>query len=350
MAVPKPRRTRSPNACSISVSGPSSTIWHLAVPLLLAVCVVFPAELLGQGLRPGWEAGPFGGVLAFDRNFRVSDGVGFRSLKESPVFGGRLGYALSRRISVEGAVSFSSHSLDPSSQAGSASLDISYLTYTAEALAMLAAGQVVPFVAAGFGGLSLQVDADVISDESSSGLFASIGGGIKVPLSPKLLARLDARDFIIRSSGRGVESLFGGEGEVRHNIGLSGGISVSFGGPGDEDRDGVYDDRDACPGTLADAPVDETGCIPKIPEGPPPVKTDGDGDGVSDALDRCPDSPPGAVVDLEGCPVGEEGMEDGVEEGTEDAGDEGTEGTMREGTGQGPQGAVEGTGGGEEGT
>jgi hypothetical protein len=49
--------------------------------------------------------------------------------------------------------------------------------------------------------------------------------------------------------------------------------------------------------------VDKRGCVPEVPEGPPPIKTDSDGDGVSDGLDRCPGTPSGAVVDLDGCPV-----------------------------------------------
>jgi OOP family OmpA-OmpF porin len=295
-------------------------LWLALICLLTSLsapslpCGLEAARLEAQARRPGGEVGAFGGLLAFDRNFRVSDGVGFRSLKESPLFGARLGYAFSRLLSAEGSLTFSTHSLDASEQTGGAALDISYVTYLAEALASLGAGAATPFLAAGVGGLSLDVDADAATeDASSSGLFASIGGGIKFPLSKSLIARLDGRDLISRSSGRGVESLLGGVGDVRHNVAISAGVSFHFGGPGDEDADGVYDDRDDCPGTLPDAPVDETGCIPKIPEGPPPVKTDGDGDGVSDALDRCPDSPPGAVVDLEGCPVGGEGTN---EEGT----------------------------------
>lgn len=60
----------------------------------------------------------------------------------------------------------------------------------------------------------------------------------------------------------------------------------------DSDNDGVNDDKDACPGTLAGVIVDSTGC-PK----------DSDRDGVVDGLDACPNSKKGAVVDRDGCEV-----------------------------------------------
>ncbi|MBF0154666.1 MAG: OmpA family protein [Magnetococcales bacterium] len=68
---------------------------------------------------------------------------------------------------------------------------------------------------------------------------------------------------------------------------------------GDEDGDGVLDDKDRCPGTPPKTPVDANGC-PK----------DSDGDGVTDNLDQCPDTPRGVAVDKKGCPLDSDG--DGV--------------------------------------
>ena len=94
-------------------------------------------------------------------------------------------------------------------------------------------------------------------------------------------------------------------------------------GAGDEDRDGVADTRDHCPGTPSGVVVDADGCpldsdgdgvpdyldrCPNTPPGTPvgpdgcPAVTDSDGDGVPDDLDQCPDTPAGETVDVNGCP------------------------------------------------
>jgi OOP family OmpA-OmpF porin len=61
--------------------------------------------------------------------------------------------------------------------------------------------------------------------------------------------------------------------------------------PVDSDNDGVADDQDKCPETLAGVKVDAMGC-----------PLDSDNDGVPDYLDKCPDTPAGAAVDNAGCP------------------------------------------------
>jgi OOP family OmpA-OmpF porin len=67
----------------------------------------------------------------------------------------------------------------------------------------------------------------------------------------------------------------------------------------DTDGDGVYDDADKCPGTMAGAKVDSKGC-----------PLDSDGDGVPDYKDNCPGTAKGAKVDAMGCPLDSDG--DGV--------------------------------------
>lgn len=68
---------------------------------------------------------------------------------------------------------------------------------------------------------------------------------------------------------------------------------------GDEDKDGVTDEYDKCPGTPKGWPVDEDGC-----------PLDEDKDGVPDHLDKCPGTPRGYKVDENGCPFDRDG--DGV--------------------------------------
>jgi OmpA-OmpF porin, OOP family len=59
---------------------------------------------------------------------------------------------------------------------------------------------------------------------------------------------------------------------------------------GDDDRDGVANSKDKCPGTPAGRTVDANGC-----------ELDADRDGVVDGADECPDTFPPAEVDGRGC-------------------------------------------------
>jgi len=71
--------------------------------------------------------------------------------------------------------------------------------------------------------------------------------------------------------------------------------------PLDSDGDGVFDDRDQCPGTARGVRVDAKGC---------PLVVDSDGDGVPNSADRCPNTPANVAVDASGCPLDRDG--DGV--------------------------------------
>ena len=99
------------------------------------------------------------------------------------------------------------------------------------------------------------------------------------------------------------------------------GLSYSFLASGDEDNDGVPDDRDECPNTPAGVKVDEFGCpldsdkdgVPDYLDKCPGTRrgmqvdkegceTDADNDGVPNDLDKCPGTAPGIKVDASGCP------------------------------------------------
>ncbi|MBF0213258.1 MAG: thrombospondin type 3 repeat-containing protein, partial [Magnetococcales bacterium] len=59
---------------------------------------------------------------------------------------------------------------------------------------------------------------------------------------------------------------------------------------GDDDRDGVLNSKDQCPGTPMGVKVDAKGC-----------PLDSDKDGVTDDKDQCPGTPMGAKVNDLGC-------------------------------------------------
>jgi OOP family OmpA-OmpF porin len=62
--------------------------------------------------------------------------------------------------------------------------------------------------------------------------------------------------------------------------------------PADEDRDGVLDRDDRCPGTLQGRTVGADGCEPDV---------DADDDSVANNVDACPDTPQGTRTDARGC-------------------------------------------------
>jgi OOP family OmpA-OmpF porin len=99
----------------------------------------------------------------------------------------------------------------------------------------------------------------------------------------------------------------------------------------DSDRDGVPDNRDACPNTPNGTAVDARGCPPDsdadgVPDSidqcagtpaghavdPRGCELDADGDNVPDGADRCPDTPAGTAVDADGCTRVSDADGDGV--------------------------------------
>jgi OOP family OmpA-OmpF porin len=110
---------------------------------------------------------------------------------------------------------------------------------------------------------------------------------------------------------------------------FTGGFSFYIGGIKDSDKDGVFDEYDACPETPQGVKVDEFGCpidsdgdgvpdyLDRCPQTLANVSVDkygcaidSDGDGVPDYLDECSNTPPGVLVDIRGCPLDED--QDGV--------------------------------------
>lgn len=174
-----------------------------------------------------------------------------------------------------------------------------------------------PYAIAGIG--YQDVDNE-ISNVLESGMLAQIGAGWKF----HLIEMLDL--FVEGKYIRDIENEF-------DNFALTAGLSIPFGvmpkkpeAPKvvDSDGDGVEDSKDMCPNTPAGIKVDASGCpldddndgVPnykdKCPDTPAGVKVDengcklvqdSDGDGVIDSLDKCPNTPKGVAVDKHGCPI-----------------------------------------------
>ncbi|HKQ18577.1 MAG TPA: OmpA family protein [Candidatus Eisenbacteria bacterium] len=208
---------------------------------------------------------------------------------DGPQFGGILGFRLASSLALEARGNFGSHD----SVLGAGGLDILHgegnLTW------FVGGGAIRPYLTAGAGAVRLSADGN-----SESRFAWNAGMGFAIRISDKVGLRIDGRDISYK-----VFVPSDGEERFRHGPEIFGGISLGFGGGvSDEDRDGVRDKVDQCPGTPVGARIDANGC---------PI--DGDGDGVPDGIDKCDGTQRGATVDAVGCPADtdSDGVLDGID-------------------------------------
>ncbi len=128
--------------------------------------------------------------------------------------------------------------------------------------------------------------ADGVADDVLLALL-----GVRVALGARTAVRAELRGLFTP------DSRVAGASNPAHALATVG-VAYVLGGrrTGDEDRDGVPDDRDRCYGTPPGAVIDERGC-----------PRDSDGDGVLNGNDACPHTPPGTLVTADGCPLDADG-------------------------------------------
>jgi OOP family OmpA-OmpF porin len=277
--------------------------------LLVLAAVLAAASAPGTSLaaiRPyALTLSPFAGGYVFEGN---------QGFKDSPVYGLAAGYNFGERWGVEGVASY----VDAEGPVGpadsvdvySVSLDVLYHFRPTRHL--------VPYVAAGLGGLSIHPGGD--SDQDG---LANYGFGLKYFLTDNFGLRADVRHVLDINIGEPDRRH-----DVFHNLAYTAGLTFQLGGyreapvSRDRDGDGVPDQFDRCPDTRLGVPVDGFGCpldsdrdgvpdfldqCPLTPLGvevdPQGCPGDRDGDGVPDYLDTCAGTPAGTVVDAAGCPV-----------------------------------------------
>lgn len=142
----------------------------------------------------------------------------------------------------------------------------------------------VPSIIAGVGVSNYSGDAHRIN--TSGGEFnVPVGIGLKYHFSQKVAAQYTGLYTFTDRDHR--DNLYGGSNDrfLKHSLG----IIISFGGPGDADKDGIKDNIDKCPNTPLNVKVDAEGC---------PI--DADKDGVPDYLDKCPTE--AGIAKFNGCP------------------------------------------------
>lgn len=249
---------------------------------------------------------PFGGYSDFAREVNLDD---------RPEFGGRLGIGFGRYIGIEGYYAWmSTHTnsgsadslfvASPASQAGKENVTLS--RYGADLVLNLIPGSGFnPYILGGW-----YEDKVTTKDRPTNRkqFFNGIefGGGLKLGLSKRAALRLEVRDKLW-SFGNGPAVPDPPGNDNLSNLVYTGGLQLTLGGltSHDEDKDGVKDKDDKCPGTPLGARVDASGC---------PI--DSDGDNVPDGIDQCPNTPQGATVDARGCPTDADadGVPDGIDQ------------------------------------
>jgi OOP family OmpA-OmpF porin len=144
--------------------------------------------------------------------------------------------------------------------------------------------KLVPYLAAGLGGITLDPD----NSGKTSDVLLNYGGGVKYYLKDNLALRGDVRHIVTVDDSEnnliytvGLTFLFGGSRPVQTQAV----VKVV-----DSDGDGVEDKIDKCPDTPKGVAVDASGC-----------PTDTDEDGVPDYRDKCPHTSKGVMVDEDGC-------------------------------------------------
>lgn len=243
---------------------------------VILFCLTIVGSARGEMKSGAFSVTPFFGGYVFEGNQDLKDGL---------TYGLGLGYNLGEHWGAEAVFNY----VDTEFEEGSGDVD-GYL-YRLDCLYHFKAFQrLVPYLAAGIGGITLDPDRN----DDDTDFLVNYGAGLKYFLTETVALRGDVRHIISFD-------------ETQNNLAYTLGLTFLFGGekreapptPKDSDGDGVYDNLDKCPDTPAGVSVDSFGC-----------PLDSDGDGVPDYLDQCPNTPSGVKVDAKGCPLDSDG--DGV--------------------------------------
>ncbi|MEN8258096.1 MAG: OmpA family protein [Thermodesulfobacteriota bacterium] len=242
------------------------TILHAS---LIVGSVILPATVLAATPEPGtFTLTPQIGYYFFEGNQDVEDDV---------LFGLAPGYFLTRELAMEAVVQYVDTETDDT--LNDEDLD-GYLYHVDLLYHFNADDKLTPFVAAGLGGITL----DDMPDGGDSAFLINYGAGLKYALTDALSLRGDVRHMVSFD-------------DHYNNLAALVGITYSFGGSPTP--------RPKAQPVVRPAPVPPAPAAVSQPAPQPAVK-DSDKDGVIDDLDRCPQTLAHFVVDNRGCPVMEE--------------------------------------------
>ena len=235
---------------------------HFVLAVMLLIALSTPA--LAQ-IQPGaYSLSPFVGGFWFEGN---------QDLKPMPVYGLRLGKDFTKNWGAELVFDY------VNTKYRSTDSRTNVYNYRIEALYhFMPDSKLVPFLAAGVGGMSI----DSKGDEADKTRFTpAYGAGLKYFITDWLALRADVRHVL-------------GLGSVYNNLEYGLGLTFYFGGA-----------KPAAAPVVAAKPAEEPrkpeAAAPAVVAAPPVV--DSDNDGVPDSRDKCPGTPAGVAVDKDGCPI-----------------------------------------------
>ena len=169
-----------------------NSIREAKVSIKKILFAVFAVLLLAQSasaeVRKGWYVSPFVGGYMFEGNQGIEE--------NSPTVGAGVGYMFSKHCGLEGAFGYiPTHSEnDALKNLGKADINISGYLYKIDGIYHFnPLGKISPYVAAGFGGIS--IDPESGKGSHTKGLF-DWGGGVEYFVSDRLALRGDVRHLI----------------------------------------------------------------------------------------------------------------------------------------------------------
>ncbi len=187
---------------------------------------------------------------------------GDQNLDHKPVYGVGLGYNFDTHWGAEAVFNY----IDTESRINKGDANV-YLGRLNGLYHFTPFGNLVPYLAAGIGGISFDIDRG----EDDTNALINYGAGLKYFLTESIALQGDVRHII-------------SFGNTHHNLMYTVGLTFYFGGEKKKEVIAVKEEEVA--------PVKE----PEVP-----VVPDSDGDGVPDDRDQCPRTPKGAPVNEVGC-------------------------------------------------
>lgn len=185
-----------------------------AALMVAASIFILPLSARSEIRAQSFELTPFVGYNFFEED---------QNLEDKPLWGGRVGYNFTKNFGVEGVVEFINSQVDDRTIMGaeegqyrSPMDDVDLVYYHIDAVYhFMPDNAFTPFVVAGFGGAHYSPD---ISTHDMAAF--NLGAGAKYRLTDNVAFRMDVRDYIVTEIFQ----------ETYHNIGVTAGVTFSFGG------------------------------------------------------------------------------------------------------------------------